>query len=273
MSISQTLALTQLLLTKQDEQNLVSTLSQGQLTSWEHWNHRLASERAWLAMLSTSFRNGSRFISPDDAKKNDRRFGSFVDWYSEWEIEDIAREDFFNNPALRPCKRAIHIGAGTGLGMKYLISAFEAGLKLEVYDWLLRALVNAGRALRPLFKVGEDPNMVLKLGEARQVCQTLNTSVAFLQIVRVIEHMDEAPAAETLQGAGHILADPANRIMIGDALAGPLNDSVSRETCRHYDKDFILHNLGIGAGRPVRIFRSKTFEDAEKLFTFLTVRG
>ncbi len=256
-----------------EERRLTESLTPEQLKNWIHWRQRLAPKNAWKSMLSTKYRNGAVPISKEEARANDERFGTFTDWLMKNEIESYLRENATKHRSVGD-RRVVQIGAGTGLGLKCYDKLLEKGVSLEIYDWSARALWNAEKALRPLVKKhGLNERKVLLIGEAAAVCQSLDRSVAILQIVRVIEHMKEADAIRALVGAGQILSDSMNRIIIGDAMEGEWNNTTEVETCTHYPRSFFMEHIRRGAGRPVFVAKKRMYRDVEKVFTFLTFRS
>jgi len=256
----------------EQEQALVQTLTPEQLKNWKHWGARLSRKKAWCAMLSKQYRDGKKPISKKAARANDRNWTRFINWYMSWEVEDIARlEPLCLDLRSRP--RLVKIGAGVGLGVDYLKDATKI-LNLEVYDWKASALKYVEKALRSVIReYGLDEEKLLRIGEASQVCQELDTSVRMLELVRVDEHMSDEDAATMFQGAGHILQDPRNRVIVTGARSGEVNDVVGVETCHHRDKNFPLEHLQIGADRELYVYRRRTFRDIEKEFTFDTIRA
>jgi hypothetical protein len=254
-------------------QRLIQSLSPRQRELFNHWRDRLSPNKSWKSMLSKAYRLGNIPIKKEEAQRNDEQFGRFVDYY----MNPIVKGWLKTRPPtyrIHP-DRIVHVGVGTGLGMDYLKLAANHEAAIEVYDWCPRALGYAEKALRSTIrKNGLDEHSVLRLGEASQVCSSLDTSVVILQIIRVIEHMPEEDAARALQGAGQILMNPRSCVVIGDAMKDEWNDRKDRETCTHYPETFYLDNLRIGAKRPLEWeSRRRMHRDIEKVFTFLTIRA
>lgn len=255
------------------EAEILTTLSPEQKKHYIHWRSRLSPPNALLAMLSSQYRTGKIPITRKEAKENDRKFGNSIDGYCGWEYEDWRRERMYRNGPNHP-SHIVSIGVGTGLGLSHFIIAVAEGMIPEVYDWNPIALEYARKVLKPVFEnypVSERDT--LRLGEASKICRELGKEVAILEMFRLIEHMSEEDATETLQGAGKILRDPRNRICVGGALEGKVNRMVSTETCIHFPRDFIFDNIQIGAGVPIYVYRERNYRDIEKEFTFQTFRS
>jgi hypothetical protein len=251
----------------EQELELFQQLTEEQKRNFNHWKDRLSKKNAWKAMLSRQYRNGEIKITKGEARENDKKFSQVVDRYMGWEIEDFRRKLCYKpaNPGNR--KRLVKIGAGTGLGLGYCSEAL-IHMDLEIYDWQASA---EKKLEATILEFGLDERKIFHIREGSQVCQTLDTAVGILEMIRVDEHMSDEDAALMYQGAGQILLDPENKVITCRAVKSDHNDKVGTETCHHRDKDFALYNLRIGAkNRPVREYRYLVFSDIEKEFRLST---
>jgi hypothetical protein len=249
----------------QEQQQLLQTLHEHEISSWKHWRDRLTKDRIFCMLP----RNRG-LVTPQQARKNDQETGNWIDEYCKWEVEASERKRKYlmqERPDVLSLEahQALHIGVGKGLGMSYLSEVLEAGMYPVIVDWQRAGLKTAKRKLdRMLCNSPLLTDEVLKLAEAKRFLQALNPLlVKFIQMSRV--------AAEAYQGAGRILGSEDARLVIIGAIDCPGNEAIQTETSHHHKTDWIHSWVEQGAGRPVAMYRSSTFVDiADVVLTAMT---
>jgi len=262
------------------EQAQELALTPEQLWAQDKWQGRLTTGSKWKQMLPTGYRDGETRISIQAAKRSEKATGK---WMSEQKLQTVINFWQENKHSVKLARGlCVEIGLGTWRGYGHIKWAIRSGLTPIFYDWAEQALINARRGLgRSLGLHPTSPiiHRMVKLGEAKQICQALDPDKVRIFIAStLLEHLgyglkDEGERMRliitVIQDIGRLLTNPSNQVLIintpphGGARLGSIA----------LPNPFILEHLEIGAKRKLWVPYQEDHKSATSILSSMLVRA